>query len=219
MSRDFPLTAYNDTFDATGSKQWRSKIKQREYGLAWNAVAYRSKAFTDHCGSLTRSIRRLGVSPPPEQRYRQEKDLFGLFVTGQSILESLAYAAFTLAASAQPSQFPMKTERQRRRIGLDHAANCFARSRFNRDRVARLLRRLSRSRNMCAWAKTRNTLIYRQQPGRHIFAGNPSPSNTAIWGGRFNVDIPTIQHHRDWMMLQVTRLTEAIQRFTVAHIR
>jgi hypothetical protein len=72
---------------------------------------------------------------------------------------------------------------------------------------------------MRAWAKTRNTLIHRQQPGRHIFADNTSPSNTAIWGGRFNVDIPTIQHQRDWMLSQVTHLTEAIQRFAVASIR
>src|SRR5947208_13017014 len=178
MSHGFPLAAYNNAFDATGSKRWRSKMKQREYGLAWNAVAYRSKAFTEHYSNLTRSLRSHGVSPPPEQRYRQEKDLFGFFVTGQSILESLAYAGFTLAASARASQFPMKTERQRRRIGLEQAAKCFKRSLFKRDRVARLLRRLSRSRDMRAWKKTRNTLIHRQQPGRNIFTGNTLPSNT-----------------------------------------
>ncbi len=207
MSRDFPLDAYNSVHAQVNCARLRSKKKQSEFGRAWNAVAYRYKAMTEHDSNFRSQLQRFGTSPPPVQRYRQENELFGFFICGQSILESIAYASFSLGSALVPSHFPMNTQGDLRKISLRYTSRKFRSSSYSSDAISRKFDQLKSSRAWNNWSKIRNILIHRQQPSRSFSSENDT------WHGKFVIDDQITKDHRVWLSQMTQGLVSALDDF------
>jgi len=80
---------------------------------AWNAVRYRYLACVEHDQSFTSSIQQ---QLTPLERYHQERDLFGFFVSGLSTIESLCYGLYAVASIIEPAGFAIRTQQDLRGV-------------------------------------------------------------------------------------------------------
>lgn len=207
MPKDFPLEAFNSVHTQINRARLRSKKKKGEFSQAWNAVAYRYKAMTEHDSNFRNQLQRFGTSPPPVKRYRQENELFGFFICGQSILESIAYASFSLGSALNPSHFPMNTQKDLRKINLRYASRIFASSSYSSDAISHKFDHLKRSRAYDKWSKIRNILIHRQQPSRSFGSENDT------WHGNFVINDKLTKEHRVWISKVTQGLVLALNGF------
>jgi len=207
MPKDFPLDAFNSVHTQIKRARLRSKKKKREFSRAWNAVAYRYKAMTEHDSNFRNQLQRFGTSPPPVQRYRQENELFGFFICGQSTLESIAYASFSLGSALNPSHFPMNTQRDLRKINLLSTSRIFKSSSYSSDAISGEFDQLKRSRAWAKWSKIRNILIHRQQPSRSFGSENDT------WHGNFLIDDKLTREYRVWVSQVTQGLVYALNDF------
>ncbi len=213
LSRDFPLDAYNSVHTQVKLARLRSKKKRSEFGRAWNAVAYRYKAMTEHDSNFRSQLQRFGTSPPPFQRYRQENELFGFFICGQSILESIAYASVSLASALVPSHFPMDTQGDLRKINLRYTSCKFRSSSYSSDTISRKFDQLERSRAWDNWSKIRNILIHRQQPTRSFSSENDT------WHDKFVIDARITKNNRVWVSQVTQGLVSALDDFCSKYLQ
>ena len=212
MSRDFPLNAYNSVHAQVNRARFRSKKKRSEFGTAWNAVAYRYKAMAEHDSNFRSQLQRFGTSPPPVQRYRQENELFGFFICGQSILESIAYASFSLGSALIPSHFPMNTQKNLRYINLQYTSDKFRSSSYSSDTISHKFDQLQHSRAWANWSKIRNILIHRQQPSRSFGSENDT------WYGKFVISDQVTKGHRVWVSQETQGLVSALDEFCFKYL-
>jgi hypothetical protein len=75
------------------------------FATAWKAVACRMRAALDHESAFAVSV-AASTAPPPEQRYRQDHDLFGFMVSAVSAIECFYFAAYRIEALLKPTAFP-----------------------------------------------------------------------------------------------------------------
>lgn len=125
MPKVFPVEPYESIHKRIVKKKDDYLKSWFQYAWAWNAVAYRFLACTEHDRAFTHSIKKFGISPRPPKRYIQEKDLFGFFVTGLSTLESLFYGLYAIASIIKPLYFPITTEKDLRSITHEKTTNKF----------------------------------------------------------------------------------------------
>jgi len=95
------------------------------YGTAWNAVRYRLAAAFDYSREFGKSIAK-NDAPPGQERFKQERDLFGCVTSALSAIECLYMAMYGAAAARELPSFPiddpmhlfkyMKVERHNRRL-------------------------------------------------------------------------------------------------------
>jgi hypothetical protein len=92
-----------------------------------NAVRYRLRACADYFAEFIECLHRVGDAPPPEDRYRQERQLFGFFVSGIAALDSFSFFLYFAAAHIRPTGFPTQKRSDIRAINLKSSAAAFAR--------------------------------------------------------------------------------------------
>jgi hypothetical protein len=97
-----------------------------EFGAAWMAVAYRFLDVTYFDQAFRDSMAKFGAAPEPPERYRQERHLFGIFVSGLSAIESFCYGLCALAWEADSRLVSLATPGQkkgeRREVDLSSAS-------------------------------------------------------------------------------------------------
>jgi len=213
MPGDFPLDEYNSVHKQLKGARLRSKKKRSEFSRAWNAVAYRYKAMTEHDSRFRSQLKRFGASPPPIKRYRQENELFGFFICGQSILESISYASFCLGSNLIPSHFPMNTQKDLRKITLQHTMSKFESSPYSSEEITNQLVQLAGSRAWKNWSKIRNILIHRQQPSRSF------SSESDVWNNKFLINDGITVAHRIWVSQATNRLISALDAFCSNYLK
>jgi hypothetical protein len=175
MPKDFPQKLYEEihshcqprmTPEPPNGERWN------EYMAAWNAVAYRFRAVADHDEAFV-----LALFPDThENRYKQEKELFGFFVSGLSVLESFSYGLYFLASLVASQHFPIQ---KRQEITLKVTGQCFDRA-FPKKPITLCLHSLLNEVTYLEWKRIRNTLAHRCAPGRNIPFGGSS-SQDDIW--------------------------------------
>ena len=145
--------------------------------LIVNAISYRFTAFAEYDDLFTTSISKHGTAPPAEERYRQERNLFGFFSNGFSTFESFFYAAFAAAALIQPTRFPIGTPQQQRNITAGSTVAEYRRT-FTNASVVQALEDLTKDPSYLQLKEIRNILSHRSAPGRTIhvaFGDEPAP--------------------------------------------
>src|SRR4051812_7294177 len=83
MPADFPVKEYEQIFARVSPRLGPEMYDQ--FGGAWNAIAYRFRGMADYAESAGASFDRFR-GPPPEERYRQERDLYGFFACAFSVI-------------------------------------------------------------------------------------------------------------------------------------
>src|SRR6266511_3954052 len=112
---NFPVTEY-ESVQRTLSSKYGAHALYAHYGGAWNALAYRYRECCDSGERFLLLLQRYGGSPPPEERYRQERALFDFFSAGFSIFECTFYALYTFGAIGSPAHFSLATEREQQQV-------------------------------------------------------------------------------------------------------
>lgn len=150
--------------------RWSTHPLYDHYSGAWNAVAYRYEDAVEAGQRFNSSIVEFGASPPFLERQKQEKDLYSFYTNGISAIESACYAAFTIGAFISPSDFPMETARQQRRISPNHTHASYKQT-FPGDKFLDVFEALFSNQSYLQWSDVRNILTHRTAPGRRMFVG------------------------------------------------
>jgi hypothetical protein len=119
MPDDFP-TELLDRLQETMVARVRPRSENAwgEAGRGWNNVAYRFRSMADDSDAFIASVNQHGAAPEPEERYQQERQLYGVFVGGQSSLESFGYCVWASCSVIAPTHFLIATEADLRNISL-----------------------------------------------------------------------------------------------------
>jgi hypothetical protein len=169
MPDDFPATEYEKTFAVVRVKRDTDPLFQ-EFGGAWNAVAYRYQAMIDAGDSFANSIKLCGTSPPPNERYGQEKNLLEFFSAGFATFEAAFYGLYAIGAMVAASGLTLATPRDRQAVSPSKTQAALARV-FPNDAAAALLATVIADDEFKAFRETRNVLTHRTAPGRTMFVG------------------------------------------------
>ncbi len=179
MPDDFPADAYNEVHAVVSPKREPYPAPWPEWAGGWNAVAYRFMACAEHDTAFSESTRCNGNSPAPFERYIQDNEVFGFFVTGLATIESLCYGVHAIAAMMDPKQFPMDDESAKRSVTPVSTASRFSGA-FPDDRITAALKSLLADTRFDAWVACRNVLAHRVAPARNHFRGGEF-SGKAFW--------------------------------------
>jgi len=98
MPDDFDLVAYERIASRIAPLHEVHPDSWPEYAGGWSAIGFRFYACAEYDESFARSFRQHGGSPPPPERYGQERDLYGFFVSGLSVIETFGYGLFAVAS-------------------------------------------------------------------------------------------------------------------------
>src|SRR5215212_7163403 len=83
----------------------------------WSAIGYRFYACAEYDESFSSSFRQHPGLPPALERYGQERDLYGFFVSGLSVIESFFYGLYAIASMLRSDRFSILTDDEKRKIG------------------------------------------------------------------------------------------------------
>ncbi len=213
MPEDFAVEPYEAIHSRLTIEKENQPDAWAEYAGAWNAVAYRFHACADHDEAYTESIQRAGDSPPQPERYIQEKELFGFFVTGLSAIESLCYGLFAIASMLNERCFLMTTTKDKRSIRFRKTTQQFAKA-FPGEDVTCALEQMRDSEEFSEWREIRNILTHRLAPGRVVHLSTKSSSRPSLWKIGTPLDGETTASRRKWLAVTISRLLKATDEFT-----
>jgi hypothetical protein len=230
MPNDFPILPYDNVHKRIVARNATTPIPNNlldHYQGAWNAIAYRFRACAEHSDAFTASIQRVGVANPLEERYNQERDLFGFFLSGLSTLESAAYAFFAIGSILDSSQFPMQTNADLRKVSLRFTGDKYA-AFYPTDALTTKLVQLQTSPEFEAWGSLRNILAHRTAPGRHHInsatinfatgAVTNQQTKAEMKGLAVPLDNTTTVTRRSWLSQTLNEVVDAAERFTATHL-
>lgn len=92
----------NDSADPAKRNVWLG------YSTAWTGVAVRLRATFDYNEHFVQSISR-STAPPHEERYFQERALYGCLSSALSALECTYMATYCLCSALAPAVFPLSS--------------------------------------------------------------------------------------------------------------
>ena len=210
---DFAVAPYEAIHGRVSSKKDSHPDPWTHCAGAWNAVAYRFISCAEHDEAFTASVGAHGNSPPQPQRYMQEKDLFGFFVTGFASLDSFCYGAYAFAAMVRPLDFNLADPRL---INRERTEDKFSTS-FPTEALTRALAALKEDPDFKKWKDIRNILAHRTVPGRRFSRGG-SEDGTALWHNGITIDQTTTSSRRQWLAGTLRDLLEAADAFTANHL-
>ncbi|MGH7373949.1 MAG: hypothetical protein ACREJY_06960 [Candidatus Rokuibacteriota bacterium] len=103
-----PLAEFDTVNERVSQRRSGSKDIWHGFASAWNGVAYRMRAALDHEEGFAKSVTN-SSAPPPDERYRQDHDLFGFVVSAVSAIECFHFAAHCVGSLLNPTVFPLST--------------------------------------------------------------------------------------------------------------
>jgi hypothetical protein len=183
---------------------------------AWCAIANRFRACAEHDKAFTRSIKKNDAPPQPE-RYAQERDLFGFFVTGLSVIENTCYGLYAIASMLDDVYFPIKKAGHKKAISPENTADRF-RTTFPTEGISRALNRMVNSQEYEDWKEVRNILAHRGSPGRIVrrthVEGSGETHGDALWLKGIPLDASTTPSRRVWLAGTLQTLLREADSFT-----
>lgn len=169
--------------------------------------------------SFTKSFRRGGKAPPPNERYVQERELFGFFVTGVSAIECFCYSLFAVGGMLKPEEFTISEPGQLKAITPHKTTAQFAKV-FSHVEVTHALGELLHDDRYDEWCTIRNILAHRLAPGRQFtqsFPPQPLDEHVLWTEGAIPIDIATTSTRRAWLATTIRQLLNATDAFTAHH--
>jgi len=213
MPKVFPVEPYESIHKRIVKKKDDYRKSWNQYAGAWNAVGYRFLSCNNNDKAFTESIQRAGNAPPPSERYIQESNLFGFFVSGLSTIESLLYGLYAIASIIKVEKFPIATFKDLKSITHENTKNKFEKE-FTNLSITDFLKSLIDDKNYKEWKDIRNILAHRTSPGRHFFGGG-NHSGNALWiNGVHHINDKTTSKRFKWFVGVIINLLNKIEIFT-----
>jgi hypothetical protein len=153
----------------------------------------------------------------------QECELFGFFVTGLAVVESIAYGLFAIGAMLDAANFPMQTPAELRNVSPKFAAARYTIA-FSSENITTMLNQVVTAQEFIDWSYARNILAHRASPGRllncsvtigvHTSSVN-NKQDEAMWKDiQIQIDKDTTAARRLWMAKTAIDLLAATDSFT-----
>lgn len=178
------------------------------FAEAWNGMAYRYSTASAANAAYTDSVVTAGTTPPPLDRYAQERDLFSFFTCALSVLETFGRAADVLGRLAG-AQFATRPRPYPKDV-----ARAF-RAAYPGDRLTTELDAVTSSQRFVDLNETRNALSHGGAPPRRAYVG--SAARNPEWGA-LTIDANTTREFHDWMDGVLADLTGAAEEFANARL-
>jgi hypothetical protein len=208
MPDDFPLALLEDIYARVRDGHEWPEEPAAEYAVAVNGILYRFRACVEYDDELRASLQEHGSSPLIEERYRQERALFGFYSSGLSALECLFYGAWFLGALNDPTAFDADIDR--RDVTPKNVVKAFGRA-VPGHPFTTALTGVNTSQELKTWRYVRNRLSHAGQPGRHFHAGGPL-HEVALWLDE-PLDSARTGDARRWLSDALTILLDAERAF------
>ena len=208
MPPDFPVVPFKKIQVGLRKKVDTTGVVYQEYSGAWNAVSYRFLAATQYSDDFTDSITKYGSSVNREERYRQEKNLFGFFTNGLSTLEAAFYGLFATGAFLNPSTFPMMTAKEHKYVSPERTHKAYSKA-FPGEPILALFDQTFSDDGYVQLKDIRNVLAHRTAPGRTFYvsldSSEPLPAEWKLFGLSIDHEL-TVTRRRDLARLLSTIL-------------
>jgi hypothetical protein len=219
MPSDFPVLPYEAVGRAASELGSTRQLALEQFRGAWNAVSYRFYAMCEYERVITEALGLQTNGPPPLDRYRQERDIFGFFCNGFSVFESAFYAVFSIGAFLVPAGFPLSTPKEQQRISPTFTIAAMA-ANFPGDPILNDINALMLDPAYIEWREIRNILTHRAAPGRTFFVGfdddEPLPDQWKIKG--IILDGKMAVTRRAALSRLLTDLLQTVERFTSSRL-
>jgi hypothetical protein len=220
MPDDFADDLYDSVYQRIGNalgNQQPQPLSWPEYSGAWLGLMYRYRSCADHDEVFTDSVNSFGDTPEWSERYKQERELFGFFVTGLSAIECACYGLFALGSWLNADQFSFMRDADKRVITPEWTLERF-RVAFPNESLTRALQQITHDQQYRDWKKARNVLAHRSQPGRNIYLSNVGPPRTAEWVlQNIPIDSTATATRRRWLAGSLRLLLSEADTFTAKH--
>lgn len=174
---------------------------RREIRLACRGTAVRWRAANQYAARLDAAW-----AAPPDHSHSdvsEDMDLYGLFTSAVSVIESMAYAAHALGAIRDRRKFPMGTDSERRGIGLATTSQRFA-QKYPGHVLTRALTRASYSGSLRGIREARNVLTHRATEQRLVVITSAGSRREWTIGERVNIDTVILDSRYLQSILQAT---------------
>ena len=190
MPDEFPLVEFEAFVEAVRAVVKPKSVAQSEFGGASNLIGWRFRASVEYRELYLDSWRSRGANVSFEELYTRERHFFGMFVSGVSTLESIAYACF--AAASHPNVLGLTFNEKIRRHGsgpkhlLTVLAGC-----PRGDELTRVLTSMLASDEWRIWTGYRNTMAHRSNIHRIVYASVGSalpPARIMQYAGSWSHD-------------------------------
>jgi hypothetical protein len=95
------------------------------HGGGWNGLAVRFRAADEYAASAIHLLTTLPGSPPNEDRYAEDRELFGFFANAVAAIESCCFAIYHVGLMAQPPFFAKPPDEVTLKATATAVANAF----------------------------------------------------------------------------------------------
>lgn len=222
VPKDFPRDIHKQVALRVFGEAERKGIKPHlldHFHDSWLASGYRFCTCVEHDEAFRDSIKRVGVNPNQKEHYIQERELFGFFINGLTVIESLAYSSYILGAMLVENGFPMNAPKL---IQVNHTADKYNKY-YPNEPLSNELDQLRNSSDYDEWKKIRNILAHRVIPARKITVTLWPPqldnSPKASWiDDTLELNANTTLSRRKWLARVADVMILAIDTFTKNHL-
>jgi hypothetical protein len=218
MPADFPVAAYERVHVKLQARAANLGSIYDHFGGAWNAISIRYLALVDEGDAFSALISAPG-STNAQDRYRQEKSLFGFFGNGFSTLEAYFYGLYAIGAALQPAHFPLVTPRDQQSVSPTKTQESYAQA-FPGDVILTSIQSLFTDPAYREWKQVRNVLTHRTAPGRTLFVSVDADTDLPpVWKlNNITLDAKTAPLRRAQLSKLLTMLLEAAAAFVDARL-
>jgi hypothetical protein len=136
-----------------------------QYLGATIALSYRFRALTDYSESFTASIISNAASRSGENRFKEERDLFGFFSNASSTFDAFFYSMFAIGAFFEVQLFPLASPDDERAVSANSTIAAYKKA-FPNDPVIAALKQIVDDDTYKDVYRIRNILTHRSAPGR-----------------------------------------------------
>jgi hypothetical protein len=181
----------------------------------WHGLIMRFRAADEDRSFATKFLARLQGDLSAEDRYLQERALFGFFGNAMSAVECCSFTIYHLGRMRCPTRFAASD----RKVDVSLTAAEMAKV-FPGTPLGAELSALNADRTWLRLKEIRHTLVHRESPGITIFNGaaGAAPARPAEWTGHGVVLEPAlVDDPRTWLGVAVTRLVITTLAFVSAN--
>lgn len=216
MPKDFAVEPYCAIRSLINTKINSHPDSWTQFAGSWNAVAIRFLSCVEHDVKFTESIKKAGNSPPHPERYFQERELFGFFVTGLSTIESFCYGLYAIGSILKPLDFPFQKPKDMKNVTPEDTFERF-KNKYKGEKITLALNQLIDSSEYKEWKEIRNILAHRIAPGRSFHHGGSHHGET-LWIKGIQIDNNTTVSRRKWLAKTFSNILQEAKDFTDSQI-
>ena len=221
---DFPSKIYQRISHRIGkyTESHSSQPQKILFATSWNALEYRFRAMAEYDLDLTGSISMVGGQPNLNERYVQEKSLFGFYNSGLSCIDIFYFSVYAIGAIKNEGLFPIRHNKLKG-VKIHTVIRQFEKI-ASTSKLLSIMKRIKDSDELRDWKIIRNFLSHRGSPSRHGYeTAERSGETDLVLEPHYAADPlmlnnDTTAERRKWLSGQLAELMSELDSYTKKHL-